>query len=134
MSLTLGYSAKTSIPVEVDGVLPDRLAGPSLVAEIERLEVVCGTGTGNAASRRPVFRSPRAIPPMGELISKATYPACIIIGAGMTRPERSAFTAMRLAAISDVRWRAGGSKSTKRRRLARRRDARRLDPGCRQCR
>jgi formylmethanofuran dehydrogenase subunit C len=41
MSLTLTYFAKTSIPVEVDGVLPDRLAGKSL-AEIERLKIAHG--------------------------------------------------------------------------------------------
>ena len=41
MALTLSYHAKTSIPVEIEGVVPDRLQGQSL-AEIERLEVYHG--------------------------------------------------------------------------------------------
>ncbi len=41
MSLTLRYHAKTSVPVEVEGVIPDRLRDKSL-AEIERLEVYHG--------------------------------------------------------------------------------------------
>ena len=41
MSLTLSYHAKTSVPVEIEGVIPDRLRDKSL-AEIERLEVFHG--------------------------------------------------------------------------------------------
>jgi formylmethanofuran dehydrogenase subunit C len=41
MPLTLRYDVKTSIPVEVEGIIPDRLRDKSL-AEIERLEVYLG--------------------------------------------------------------------------------------------
>jgi formylmethanofuran dehydrogenase subunit C len=41
MSLTLNYNAETSVPVEIEGVTPDRLQGKTL-AEIERLEVFHG--------------------------------------------------------------------------------------------
>jgi formylmethanofuran dehydrogenase subunit C len=41
MSLTLTYNAKTSVPVEIEGVTPDRLRDKSL-AEIERLEIFDG--------------------------------------------------------------------------------------------
>jgi hypothetical protein len=36
MSLTLSYLAKTSVPIEIEGVVPDRLRDKS-VAEIERI-------------------------------------------------------------------------------------------------
>ena len=38
MSLTLRYNADTSIPIEVEGITPDRLREKSL-AEIEQLEI-----------------------------------------------------------------------------------------------
>jgi len=41
MSLTLKYNAKTSVPVEIEGVVPDRVRDKSL-AQIERLEVYHG--------------------------------------------------------------------------------------------
>src|SRR6516165_6968467 len=41
MALTLSYHAKTSVPVEIEGVTPDRLRDKSL-AEIERFEVFPG--------------------------------------------------------------------------------------------
>jgi formylmethanofuran dehydrogenase subunit C len=41
MSLTLRYLAKTSVPVEIDGVVPDRVRGRS-VAEIETLAIQHG--------------------------------------------------------------------------------------------
>jgi len=41
MSLTLSYFAKTSVPVEIEGVVPDRLRDKS-VAEIERIEAYHG--------------------------------------------------------------------------------------------
>ena len=41
MSLTLRYHAKTSVPVEIEGVVPDRLRDRSL-AEIERLAIYHG--------------------------------------------------------------------------------------------
>ena len=37
MALTLRYEARTAVPIEVEGVIPDRLRGKSM-AEIERLE------------------------------------------------------------------------------------------------
>ena len=41
MALTLRYNADTSVPVEVEGITPDRLRNKSL-AEIERLEILHG--------------------------------------------------------------------------------------------
>jgi formylmethanofuran dehydrogenase subunit C len=41
MSLTLSYEAKTTVPVEIEGVIPDRVRDKSL-AEIQRLEVFLG--------------------------------------------------------------------------------------------
>jgi formylmethanofuran dehydrogenase subunit C len=41
MSLTLTYRAQTSVPVEIEGVVPDRFRDKSL-AEIERLEAYLG--------------------------------------------------------------------------------------------
>ena len=41
MSLTLSYHAQTTVPVEIEGVVPDRLRDQSL-AEIERLEAYQG--------------------------------------------------------------------------------------------
>src|ERR1700733_8234402 len=41
MSLTLRFHAKTSLPVEIDGVVPDRLQEKTL-AEIERLAIGYG--------------------------------------------------------------------------------------------
>ncbi len=41
MSLTLKYRARTSVPVEIEGVVPDRLRDRSL-AEIERIEAYQG--------------------------------------------------------------------------------------------
>lgn len=41
MALLLSYRAAQGVPVELAGVTPDRLRGKSL-AEIERLEVLCG--------------------------------------------------------------------------------------------
>ncbi len=41
MSLTLKYNAKTTVPVEIEGVVPDRVRDKSL-GEIERLEVYHG--------------------------------------------------------------------------------------------
>jgi len=41
MSLSLSYLAQTSVPVEIEGVVPDRLRGQSL-AEIERIEIFSG--------------------------------------------------------------------------------------------
>jgi formylmethanofuran dehydrogenase subunit C len=41
MSLTLRYHAQTSVPVEIEGIVPDRLREKSL-AEIERLEIFHG--------------------------------------------------------------------------------------------
>lgn len=38
MSLTLRYHAKTSVPVEIEGIVPDRL-GPLSTAEIEKLSI-----------------------------------------------------------------------------------------------
>lgn len=44
MSLTLKYHAKTSVPVEIEGIVPDRLRERSL-AEIERLAIYHGNRT-----------------------------------------------------------------------------------------
>jgi formylmethanofuran dehydrogenase subunit C len=41
MSLNLRYHAKSSVPVEIEGVIPERVRGESL-AEIERLEIQRG--------------------------------------------------------------------------------------------
>ncbi len=41
MALTFRYNADTSVPVEVEGITPDRLRNKSL-AEIERLEILLG--------------------------------------------------------------------------------------------
>ena len=41
MSLNLRYHAKTSVPVEIEGVIPDRVRDKSL-AEIEKLEIQHG--------------------------------------------------------------------------------------------
>ena len=41
MSLSLRYHAQTSVPVEIEGVVPDRLRDKS-PAEIERLEIFHG--------------------------------------------------------------------------------------------
>jgi formylmethanofuran dehydrogenase subunit C len=41
MSLTLSYRAKTSVPVEIEGVVPDRIRDKS-VAEIERIKAYHG--------------------------------------------------------------------------------------------
>jgi len=58
MPLTLRYHAQTSVPVEIEGVVPDRLRGKSL-SEIERLQtdgtILIGGDAGNeigAAMRR----------------------------------------------------------------------------------
>src|SRR4051794_17360309 len=58
MPLTLRYRAPASVPVEVEGVTPDRLREKSL-AEIERLEV---------------FRGNRKLP-LGELFAVAGDPS-----------------------------------------------------------
>src|SRR5690348_3220609 len=44
MSLTLSYEAQTTVPVEIEGVVPDRLREKAR-AEIERLEVFLGNKT-----------------------------------------------------------------------------------------
>ena len=64
MPLTLQYRSGTSLPVEVEGITPDRLRGRSL-AEIERLEIHHGnrkvplaelfTVTGDPADSRIVY-------------------------------------------------------------------------------
>jgi formylmethanofuran dehydrogenase subunit C len=41
MALTLSYEAQTTVPVEIQGVVPDRLKGKTL-ADIERLEIFHG--------------------------------------------------------------------------------------------
>jgi formylmethanofuran dehydrogenase subunit C len=41
MSLSLTYQSHATVPVEIEGVVPDRLRGRS-VGEIERLDVFCG--------------------------------------------------------------------------------------------
>src|ERR1017187_5436910 len=41
MPLTLTYHAQTSVPVEIEGVVPDKLREKSL-AEIERIEIFHG--------------------------------------------------------------------------------------------
>jgi formylmethanofuran dehydrogenase subunit A len=59
MSLTLSYHAQTSVPVEIEGVVPDRLRDKSL-AEIER---ICGsTMVTRSPSARAKFGSSRPSP------------------------------------------------------------------------
>ena len=71
MSLTLRYHAKTSVPVEIEGVMPDRLRDKSL-AEIERLEIFHGN---RKLALAELFAYP-AIRPTGESTSRGTWPAC----------------------------------------------------------
>ncbi len=58
MSLTLTYRATTSVPVEIEGVVPDRLRDKSL-AEIEHIEVF--HGNRQAAARRAVCDLGRSV-------------------------------------------------------------------------
>ena len=58
MSLTLSYRAKTSVPVEIEGVVPDRIRDKS-VAEIERIEAY--HGNRNVGTGRVVYRFRRSI-------------------------------------------------------------------------
>ncbi len=71
MSLTLRYHAKTSVPVEIEGVVPDRLRDKSL-AEIERIEA---STTATASCRWPSCSASPAIHPTGGSTSRAIWPA-----------------------------------------------------------
>ena len=71
MSLTLSYHAKTSVPVEIEGVIPDRLRDKSL-AEIERLEVYHGNRKLPLAE---LFSRLGRSEPTGESTSRGTWPA-----------------------------------------------------------
>lgn len=82
MSLTLSYTAKTSIPVEVDGVLPDRLAAKSL-GEIERLEVAHGNRQCALADLFSIAGDPSD----GRIDFEGDLSGVHHIGAGMTRGE-----------------------------------------------
>ena len=72
MPLTLRYHAQTSVPVEIEGVVPDRLRDKSL-AEIERLEVFHGNRKLPLAE---LFADLRRSVPTGGSTSRATWPAC----------------------------------------------------------
>ena len=77
MSLTLRYRAKTSVPVEIEGVVPDRIRDKSL-AEIERIEIY----HGNQGCHWPSCSPSPAIRPTGGLTSRATWPVSITSGTG----------------------------------------------------
>ena len=77
MSLTLRYHAKTSVPVEIEGVVPDRLRDKSL-AEIEKLAIY----HGNRKLPWPSCSASREIPPTGESIWRGNWPAFTISATG----------------------------------------------------
>ena len=127
MSVTLSYSAKTSIPVEVDGVLPDRLAGKSL-AEIERLEVAHGNRQCALADLFSIAGDASD----GRIDFEGNLAGVHHIGAGMIGGEIHVHGDAGRHVGREMAGRTDQSRG-KCRGLARRRDARRIDRGRWKC-
>ena len=82
MSLTLRYHAKTSVPVEIEGVVPDRLRDKSL-AEIERLAIF----HGNRKLALAELFSVSGDPADGRIDLEGDLAGVHFIGYGMKRGE-----------------------------------------------
>jgi formylmethanofuran dehydrogenase subunit C len=82
MSLSLRYHAQTSVPVEIEGVVPDRLRGKSL-AQIERLEIFHGNRKLHLAELFAVTGDPDD----GRLDIEGDLSGVHFIGYGMTEGE-----------------------------------------------
>jgi formylmethanofuran dehydrogenase subunit C len=82
MSLTLTYHAKTTVPVEVEGVIPERLRDKSL-AEIERLEAYCGNRQISLADLFAISGDPSD----GRMDFEGDLRGVHYIGYGMTAGE-----------------------------------------------
>jgi formylmethanofuran dehydrogenase subunit C len=82
MPLTLRYEGKTAIPVEVEGVIPDRLRGMSL-AQIERMEVHHGNRKVPLAERFAVSGDPAD----GRIEFEGDLGGVHFLGYGMTGGE-----------------------------------------------
>jgi formylmethanofuran dehydrogenase subunit C len=82
MTLTLRYHADTSVPVEVEGITPDRLRDKSL-AEIERLEIQHGNRKVNLAELFTVSGAPAD----GRIDYEGNLRGVHFIGYGMTGGE-----------------------------------------------
>jgi formylmethanofuran dehydrogenase subunit C len=82
MSLSLRYHANTSVPVEIDGVVPDKLRDKSLV-EIERLEIHHGNRTLPLAELFAVSGDPTD----GRIDFEGDLSGVHSIGYGMTSGE-----------------------------------------------
>ena len=122
MSLTLRYRAKTSVPVEIEGVVPDRLRDKSL-AEIERLEIYHGNRKLPLAELFSVSGDPSD----GRIDFEGDLAGVHYIGYGMSDGE--------IHVHGNAGRHVGGEMTggpdhgrRQRRRLGRRRDARGLDP------
>lgn len=82
MPLTLRYEGKTAIPVEVEGVIPDRLRGMSL-AEIEHLEIFHGNRRVPLAELFAVSGDPAD----GRIDFEGDLSGAHFLGFGMTSGE-----------------------------------------------
>jgi formylmethanofuran dehydrogenase subunit C len=82
MSLTLQYHAKTSVPVEIEGVVPDRLHDKSM-AEIEKLAIYHGNQKLALAEMFSVAGDPSD----GRIDLEGDLTGVHFIGFGMTRGE-----------------------------------------------
>jgi formylmethanofuran dehydrogenase subunit C len=82
MSLTLRFDAKTSVPVEIEGIVPDRLHDKSL-AEIERLAIDHGNRKLALAELFRVFGDPSD----GRVDLEGDLAGVHFIGYGMNRGE-----------------------------------------------
>jgi formylmethanofuran dehydrogenase subunit C len=82
MSLTLNFRAKTSVPVEIEGIVPDRLHDKSL-AEIERLAIY----HGNRKLELAELFSLTGDPSDGRIDLHGELAGVHFIGYGMNRGE-----------------------------------------------
>ena len=82
MALQLTYRGQTTVPVEIEGVTPDRVR-PLSLAEIERLEIF----HGNQKLPLGEFFGVRGDPSDGRLEFKGNLAGVHWIGAGMTSGE-----------------------------------------------
>ena len=121
MALTLTHSPGSPLPVEVEGITPDRLREKSL-AEIERLEVFHGNRSVPLAELFRVSGDPTD----GRIDFEGDLSGVHHIGYGMTGGEIRRPRRRRPPPRAGM---TGGTIGSGRcRRLGRRRDERRLDP------
>ncbi len=82
MSLTLRFHAKTSVPVEIEGIVPDQIHNKSL-AEIERLAIYHGNRKLDLAEMFSISGDPAK----GRIDLEGELAGVHFIGSGMNRGE-----------------------------------------------